>query len=54
METVLPWLHQKTPFKSVYLIGNDYVWPKTTNTHAKRIVGKLGAKIVGEEYVPLA
>ncbi len=53
MQTVLPWLHKKSPYKTVYLIGNDYVWPKTTNTHAKRIFGKLGAKVVGEEYVPL-
>ncbi len=53
MDTVLPWLHRKTAYKSVYLIGNDYVWPQVTNKHAKGILDKLGVKVVGEEYVPL-
>jgi urea transport system substrate-binding protein len=39
--------------KTVYLIGNDYVWPRTTNARAKEMVAKLGGRIVGEEYYPL-
>lgn len=53
METTLPWLHKKQPIKSVYLIGNDYVWPRVTNDHAKRIVAGLGGQVVGEDYAPL-
>jgi urea transport system substrate-binding protein len=53
METVLPWLHKQSGYKSVYLIGNDYVWPQVTNKHAKAIFAKLGVKVLGEEYVPL-
>ena len=53
METVLPWLHKKAGYKSVYLIGNDYVWPQATNKYAKGIFKKLGVSVLGEEYVPL-
>jgi ABC-type branched-subunit amino acid transport system substrate-binding protein len=53
METALPWIARKTGYQSVYLIGNDYVWPQVTNKHAKRIIGAGGGKVIGEEYVPL-
>ncbi|MGH8686743.1 MAG: substrate-binding domain-containing protein [Burkholderiales bacterium] len=53
METVLPWLHRKAGYKSVYLIGNDYVWPQVTNKYAKGVFQKLGVSVLGEEYVPL-
>lgn len=39
--------------KSVYLIGNDYVWPRKTNEHVKRYLAAAGGKVIGEEYVPL-
>ena len=53
METALPWIAKKTGYKTVYFIGNDYVWPQITNKHAKRIIEGAGGKVIGEEYVPL-
>ena len=39
--------------KSVYLIGNDYVWPRKTNERVKQYLAAGSGKIIGEEYVPL-
>lgn len=39
--------------KSFYLIGSDYIWPRTTNKLAKPTIDKAGAKVVGEDYFPL-
>lgn len=39
--------------KSVFLIGNDYVWPRKTNEHVKRYLSASGGAVVGEEYLPL-
>jgi ABC-type branched-subunit amino acid transport system substrate-binding protein len=39
--------------KTFYLIGNDYVWPRTTNEQSKQLIGKIGGSVVGEEYYPL-
>ena len=38
--------------KNFYLIGNDYVWPRKSNKHAKKYIAENGGKVVGEEYVP--
>lgn len=37
------------PFR-LYLIGGDYVYPRTTNTYARLVAERLGYEIVGEEY----
>ena len=39
--------------KNFYLIGSDYIWPRTTNKIAKPTIAKAGAKVVGEDYFPL-
>lgn len=39
--------------KNVYLLGSDYVWPRTTNKIARATIEKLGGKVLGEEYLPL-
>lgn len=36
-----------------YFIGNDYVYPRSTNAQAKEFLEEAGGKVVGEEYVPL-
>jgi len=46
------WLF-KNKGKSFYLIGSDYIWPRTTIKIAKAVIGKLGGKVVGEGYYPL-
>lgn len=40
--------------KSVYLVGSDYIWPRTTNKLARASVTKQGGSIVGEDYLPLS
>lgn len=39
--------------KNFYLIGSDYIWPRTTNKIAKPTINKAGGKVVGEDYFPL-
>ncbi len=39
--------------KKVYLVGSDYVYPRTANTIIKEQVKSLGGETVGEDYIPL-
>jgi len=39
--------------KSVFLLGSDYVFPRTANEIVKKQAAALGMKIVGEEYTPM-
>lgn len=50
---VIPWLAANEGASRWYLIGNDYNWPRDTNTAAQDIVAASGGTVVGEEYVPL-
>jgi urea transport system substrate-binding protein len=50
----LDWVAKEKKSKSFYLIGSDYIWPRTSMKIArKHIEGKLGGKVAGEEYFPL-
>ena len=51
----LDWVNKTKGAKTFYLLGSDYIWPRTSNKIArKHIEGHLqGAKVVGEEYFPL-
>jgi urea transport system substrate-binding protein len=50
----LDWVAKEKKGKSFYLIGSDYIWPRTSMKIArKHIEGKLGGKVSGEEYFPL-
>ena len=39
--------------KKVYLVGSDYVYPRTANTIIKEQMKALGGETVGEDYIPL-
>jgi urea transport system substrate-binding protein len=39
----------KDQFK-IYMIGGDYVYPRSTNGYAKEVAAKLGYKLLGEDY----
>ena len=39
--------------KSFFLVGSDYIYPRTCNKIAKPTIAKLGGKVLGEEYAPL-
>jgi urea transport system substrate-binding protein len=48
----LNWAEQKG-YKSYFLIGSDYVFPRTANLILKKHIAKDKLAVVGEEYVPL-
>ncbi len=39
--------------KKIYLLGSDYVFPRTANKIIKAQLGAQGGELAGEEYVPL-
>ncbi len=39
--------------KKVFLVGSDYVFPKTCNKQARALIEMYGGEVVGEEYIPL-
>ncbi|MGV0025217.1 urea ABC transporter substrate-binding protein [Phormidesmis priestleyi] len=39
--------------KDFFLVGSDYVFPRTANTIIKAQLEALGGKTVGEDYIPL-
>ncbi|MEQ8493654.1 MAG: transporter substrate-binding protein, partial [Gammaproteobacteria bacterium] len=50
----LDWVAKEKGAKTFYLIGSDYIWPRTSNKIArKHIENVLKGKVVGEEYYPL-
>jgi urea transport system substrate-binding protein len=48
----LQWAEQKG-YKSIFLLGSDYVFPRTANLILKKHITADGKAIAGEEYVPL-
>lgn len=48
----IKWL-MKNKGKRFFLIGSDYIWPRTTNGIARTIITAAGGSIAGEEYFPL-
>ena len=50
----LDWIAKEKKAKTFYLIGSDYIWPRTSNKIArKHIENVLKGKVVGEEYYAL-
>jgi len=50
----LDWLNKEKKAKTFFLIGSDYIWPRTSNKIArKHIENVLKGEVVGEEYYPL-
>src|SRR6266478_1144473 len=50
----LDWIAKEKKAKSFYLIGSDYIWPRTSNKIArKHIENVLHGTVVGEEYYAL-
>jgi urea transport system substrate-binding protein len=50
----LDWIHKTKNASTFYLIGSDYIWPRTSNKIArKHIENVLHGQVVGEEYYPL-
>lgn len=49
----IDWVVDAKEAKTFYLLGSDYIWPRTSNKIARKHIDKLGHKVVGEEYYPL-
>jgi urea transport system substrate-binding protein len=49
----LEFLQDKLKVKTLFLVGSDYVFPRTANKEIKAWAKAHGMKIVGEEYAPL-
>ncbi len=49
----IDWVVKTKGAKTFYLLGSDYIWPRTSNKIARKHIEKLGLKVVGEEYYPL-
>lgn len=50
----LDWIAKEKGAKTFYLIGSDYIWPRTSNKIArKHIENVLKGEVVGEEYYAL-
>ncbi|WP_319558533.1 urea ABC transporter substrate-binding protein [Thiomicrorhabdus sp.] len=49
----LNWVVREKGAKKFFLLGSDYIWPRTSNKIARKHIEKLGLKVVGEEYYPL-
>ncbi len=51
----LDWANKEKGCKTFFLIGSDYIWPRTSNKIARIHIEKFlkDCKVVGEEYYPL-
>ncbi len=53
VESLIPWLMQKTGAKKFYCPSADYIWPHVMNKKLREVATARGGSIVGEEYFPL-
>jgi urea transport system substrate-binding protein len=51
----LNWVTKEKGAKTFYLLGSDYIWPRTSNKIARKHIENFmkGTKVVGEDYFPL-
>ncbi len=50
----LDWIVKEKKAKTFFLVGSDYIWPRTSNKIArKHIENVVKGEVVGEEYYPL-
>lgn len=52
IEPAVQWLLDNKG-KQFFLVGSDYVFPRTANTIIKEQLKALGGEVVGEDYLPL-
>jgi urea transport system substrate-binding protein len=50
----LEWIAKTKNAKTFFLVGSDYIWPRTSNKIARKYIENvLHGTVVGEEYYPL-
>ncbi|MCG9883989.1 MAG: urea ABC transporter substrate-binding protein [Cyanobacteria bacterium] len=52
IEPAVTWLLENKG-KQFFLVGSDYVFPRTANTIIKAQLAESGGELVGEDYIPL-
>jgi urea transport system substrate-binding protein len=52
LQKSLPKLVELAKGKTFYLVGDDYVWARTTNEKAKKYIEQLGGTVMAEDYYP--
>jgi ABC-type branched-subunit amino acid transport system substrate-binding protein len=53
VESLIPWLMQKSGAKKFYCPSADYIWPHILNRKLREVAAAHGGSIVGEEYFPM-
>ncbi len=53
IEPSIDWIRSRYPKKPMFLIGSDYVYPRTVNAIIKGKLSKQSRWIRGEDYIPL-
>ena len=53
IEPAIFWLLDNYPSRDMYLVGSDYVFPRTANSIIISLMDKVAGNILGERYVPL-
>ncbi len=53
VESLIPWLMEKTGARKFYCPSADYIWPRLMNAKLHEVVEARGGTILGEEYFPL-
>jgi len=53
VESLIPWLMQKTGAKKFYCPSAEYIWPHIMNKKLREAAAAHGGSIVGEEYFPI-
>lgn len=53
VESLIPWLMQKTGAKKFYCPSAEYIWPHIMNKKLREAAAAQGGSIVGEEYFPI-
>jgi urea transport system substrate-binding protein len=53
IEPSVDWLLENNKGKPFFLVGSDYVFPRTANTIIKAQLAAKGGKVAGEDYIPL-
>jgi urea transport system substrate-binding protein len=53
IEPSIDWIRSRFPKKPIFLLGSDYVYPRTINTIIKEKLYRTPSLIRGEDYIPL-
>ncbi|MBA5778508.1 substrate-binding domain-containing protein [Stappia sp. F7233] len=48
----IAWLGEHKNASRYYLLGNDYIWPRSTLATARRLIRGMGGAVVGERILP--